>query len=159
MATMPNQQPYRYAALLLMQTLCAATIVYHIQSGFRVLADSIGIQGSVSPGGLIQLSLATVIGQACYWIRQHWVAVPSCRRSVVLGHLLTFTSRIGFVFGGALFSLYFLRHMPALDLGAADLIWRGILVLAVLFALYCYTLELERLGNALQKRTDAPDAG
>ncbi|WP_439496736.1 hypothetical protein [Bosea sp. (in: a-proteobacteria)] len=145
----------RYLILLLAQTICAAIILYHIQSAFRVLLDSIGRPNSASLSNVIQLACAALAGQACYWWRLRKVAVPNSYRNVFLGHLLAFASRIGFIFGGALFSLYFLRHVPALDLGYLDLSWRGALLIAILFALYCYLLELERLGNAFQERSRA----
>jgi hypothetical protein len=140
----------RYAAFLLVQTLCAAAILYNIQSAFRILLENIGTQNPGSLGNAASVGLAVLIGQFCYWQRLRSVNVPSGYQNIVLGHLFSFGSRIGFIFGGALFSLYFLRHVPALDLGYLDLIWRSGMLLAILFALYCYTLELERLGAALQ---------
>jgi hypothetical protein len=149
----------RYLILLLAQTVCAAIVLHHIQAFFRLLLDSIGKANAAPIAGVVQLLLAALAGQACYWWRLRKVTVPSSYRNIFLGHLLAFTSRIGFIFGGALFSLYFLRHVPALDLGYLDLSWRGALLIAILFALYCYTLELERLGNAFQGRSPARGPG
>ncbi|MDR6872842.1 hypothetical protein J2Y55_003861 [Bosea sp. BE125] len=91
-------------------------------------------------------------GQVFYWRRQRTVAVPSPDKNIVISHFLAFASKIGLIFGGALFSLYFPRHVPEFDLDYLGLSWRGGILIAILFALYCYTLELERLGDALQEK-------
>ncbi|MFC5504912.1 hypothetical protein ACFPN9_06530 [Bosea massiliensis] len=140
----------RYAILLAVQTLCAAVVLFNIHASFRLLIENIGTPHLSTRLSIVQLLLAAALGQACYWYRLHRVALPPIRRNLPIGHLLAFASRIGFIFGSALFSVYFLRHAPVVDLSTADLVWRGTLLLAILFALYCYTLELERLGAALQ---------
>lgn len=140
----------RYALLLAVQTLCAAIVLFNIHASFRLLIENIGTPNLSTRLSIVQLLLAAAAGQACYWYRVNQLALPAIRRNLPLGHLLAFASRIGFIFGSALFSVYFLRHAPVVDLSAANLIWRGTLLLAILFALYCYTLELERLGAALQ---------
>ena len=126
--------------------------MYQIQTSLRIVIDSIGMPNSPSLGSVIQFILAALIGQALYWRRQRTVAVPSLYKNVVIGHLIAFASKIGFIFGGALFSLYILRHVLEFDLDYHDLSWRGGVLIAILFNLYCYTLELERLGNALQEK-------
>lgn len=138
------------------QTLCAIVVLYNVRAAFRLLLDNLGTVIATSAGSAVQIVLAALIGQACYWWRQRHVTIPGTYSSLVIGHLFSFAARIGFVFGGALFSLYYLRHVPELDLGYLDLSWRSALLLAILFALYCYTLELERLGNAMQIRAMQP---
>lgn len=140
----------RYAILLAVQTLCALIVLFNIHASVRLLIENIGTPHLSTRLSIVQLLLAAALGQACYWYRLHRVALPAIRRNLPLGHLLAFASRIGFIFGSALFSVYFLRHAPVVELSTADLIWRGSLLLAILFSLYCYTLELERLGSALQ---------
>ncbi|RDL50612.1 hypothetical protein BLJAPNOD_01733 [Ensifer sp. M14] len=65
-----------------------------------------------------------------------------------------FASRASFVFGGALFSVIFFRHVPQLEvlppLGQG--IAKTLGVMAVLFALFCYSLELERLGKVIEEQ-------
>jgi hypothetical protein len=55
-------------------------------------------------------------------------------------------------FGGSLFAVVFFRHLPEIDSGAdsALMLHRGLQLVASLFALFCATLELERLGRALE---------
>ena len=76
--------------------------------------------------------------------------------SVFVAHLLFFASRVSFFFGGALFSAIFFRHLPELDvfppLGQA--VVKLLYVAGVLFGLFCYSLELDRLGKAIEDQPD-----
>jgi hypothetical protein len=147
---MSNRNLHRYALLLIAQTICAAVVLANIHAAFRILIENIGTPNASTPSAVLQLLIAAALGQACYWYRVRNVPVPAGYRNIALGHLLAFASRLGFIFGGALFSVYFLRHAPVLALAPLDIAWRGALLIAILFSLYCYTLELERLGGALQ---------
>lgn len=147
---MSNRDLRRYALLLTAQTACAVVMLVNIHASFRILIENLGSPNASTPASVLQLGIAAVLGQACYWYRLRKVPVPADYRNIALGHLLAFASRLGFIWGGALFSVYFLRHAPALALGPLDIAWRGALLIVILFALYCYTLELERLGSALQ---------
>ena len=135
-----------------MQTVCALAILFHIHTAFRVLVAHIGEQQTLPTGILAQICVAALLGQICYWTRLYRVPVPLGFRSLPLGHLLAFAARLGAIVGGALASIYFLRHLPEMT-SIADgftLAWRSTLLLAVVFAIYCCTLELERLAAALQ---------
>jgi hypothetical protein len=76
-------------------------------------------------------------------------------------HLFLFASRVSFFFGGALFSVFFFRHVPELDQfpsfiqGAVKLLE----VLLVLFSLFCYSLEIERLGRAREDHSAVSGRG
>jgi hypothetical protein len=100
-------------------------------------------------------NLATIgtllVMQVAYWYRLLRVPIPFESSNVILNHLLLFLGRLSFIFGGALFSLVFFRHLPELDRSADVplLLGRGLLLGYGLFALFCVTLELERLGHAL----------
>jgi hypothetical protein len=76
-------------------------------------------------------------------------AVRLSERTLFSGTL--FLGRLAFIFGGSLFGVVFFRHLPEINHGA-DL-WlmfrRGLQLLASLFALFCVTLELERLGRTV----------
>jgi len=89
--------------------------------------------------------------QGAYWYRLRRVAIPFRGRSLFLSHLFLFLGRLNFIFGSALFSIVIFRHVPELGPGVDILLMarRGIVLLISLFALFCFTLELERLGMAL----------
>lgn len=141
-----------YGILLSLQSFCAAFLLYYIHLVFRVVSEKPGELHSLPTIILLQVVAAVVIAQACYWTRLRHLPIPATIHSPVLGHLLAFTGRLTSIFGGALFSIYFLRQLPALERLSLDagLLWRCFLVFAILFAIYCYTLELERLGAACQ---------
>ena len=89
--------------------------------------------------------------QSAYWYRIRRVPVSICKTNIVLGHAVLFLGRLSFIFGGALFSVTAFRRLPALEvLPPIHLLGiRGVLVFAVLFSLFCFALEIERIGNAL----------
>ncbi|CAN7312243.1 hypothetical protein [Bosea sp. LjRoot237] len=141
-----------YTLLLLVQTACALVILFYIHAIFRILVAHIGEQQSLPSEILAQVIVAALLGQFCYWTRLYRLPVPRGFRNLALGHLLAFAARLGAIGGGALASIYFLRHLPELTKLADSftLVWRSGLLLAIVFALYCYTLELERLAAAWQ---------
>lgn len=149
---MTRRSVLAYTLLLIVQTLCALVILFHIHIAFRVLVERIGQQQTLPTGILAQICAAALLGQICYWTRLYRLPVPQGFRSLPLGHLLAFAARLGAIVGGALASIYFLRHLPEMTkLGDGfTLVWRSGLLLAIVFALYCYTLELERLAAAWQ---------
>jgi hypothetical protein len=152
-----------YVTLLGVQSAAALVILSYIQGMFRILIAEIGVAQPVSMTEVVSLASSILVSQAAFWVRVRYVQIPRWH-SLVLGHLLAFTGRISFVFGGALFGVFFLRHMPELDLDryAFGIAWRGAIVMTTLFTLYCYALELERLGAALQTesiRTPAAEPG
>ncbi|MDU0343550.1 hypothetical protein [Bosea rubneri] len=148
-----------YGILLLLQTICAALLLFYIHMAFRIVTEKPGELHSLPASILLQVVIAILIGQSCYWTRLGHVPVPDGIYSPVLGHLLAFAGRLSSIFGGALFSIYFLRQLPAIQQLSLDagLLWRCLLVFAMLFAIYCYTLELERLGAAWQKQREPED--
>ncbi|HEY5069108.1 MAG TPA: hypothetical protein VII37_04955 [Candidatus Acidoferrum sp.] len=66
-------------------------------------------------------------------------------------------SRLSFIFGAAVFSVVFFRHLPelGLDVDIILLARRGLLLIVSLFALFCFTLELERVANAFGNNRQA----
>ncbi len=74
-------------------------------------------------------------------------------RNAFIGHLLLFAARASFFFGSALFSAIFFRHLPQLDalppLGQG--VAKAVVFMTVLFSLFCYSLEVERLGREVEQ--------
>lgn len=88
---------------------------------------------------------AVALIQVPYWIR-HRLRPPLPRvLNAPLGHLLLFLARLSFLLPAAIYSFVFvLGKLGHLKLTGVRF---GILF-ALLFSLFCYTLELERLGRA-----------
>jgi hypothetical protein len=98
--------------------------------------------------------------QTAYWYQVFNVILPVRTKRVVVGHLLLFASRLGFIVASALFSIVLFQHLPEIDFvqNWSSFLWRGLLLLAVLFSLFCFTTELERLGSTMRgaERLPAP---
>jgi hypothetical protein len=91
-----------------------------------------------------------VVMQTAFWYRLRHVPIPFRHPNAILSHLLLFLARVGFIFGSALFSVAVFRHLPELG-GDTDVLLvasRGVILVASLFALFCASLEIERLGRA-----------
>jgi hypothetical protein len=71
-----------------------------------------------------------------------------------LNHLFLFFGRLSFIFGSALFSVVIFRHLPELSRETDFLLMaqRGIIFVGCLFALFCTSLEVERLGQAFEDK-------
>ena len=92
--------------------------------------------------------------QISFWIRLHYVPIPFRRANALLSHLFLFLGRLSFIFGSALFSVGVFRHLPELgpETNILLTLQRGIIFVACLFALFCTSLEVERLGHAFEGR-------
>jgi hypothetical protein len=90
--------------------------------------------------------------QIAFWIRLLYIPIPFRRPNPLLNHVFLFLGRLSFIFGSALFSVVVFRHLPELgrDTDAALMVQRGVLFVGCLFALFCTSLEVERLGQAFE---------
>ena len=61
----------------------------------------------------------------------------------LFGHLILFLSRLNFIFAGAVFSAVCLVGFNELDISGRGFVF----LFTVLFSIFCYTLELERLAE------------
>jgi hypothetical protein len=140
-----------YLLLLAVQIIGAIFLIATVLPDFRQLALYPGEQLPYLRGDDFALIVALIIMQVAYWVRLQRVPIPYQGSSVILSHLLLFLGRLSFIFGGTLFAVVFFRHVPELDHRADAWLMarRGLLLAGMLFALFCFTLELERLGTAL----------
>lgn len=139
-----------YLLLLAIQMIGAIAFVWKELPEFA--------QVLLSPGDQLPhdaLSDLTTVGvfaimQVAFWYRVLYVPIPPRNPNVVFNHLFLFLGRLSFVFGGALFSVVVFRHLPELGRDTDVLLSarRGIILLGSLFALFCASLEVERLGQA-----------
>ena len=135
--------------LFLGQTIGDATILSHLIPLLRELITS-GFGEKMPPEINVLVVLAVTIIQVCYWLDQHWFATLRLRYIPVLGNVILFLARLNFVFAGATFSAVYLVRFKEVQMSPLEFV----LLSAVLFSMFCYTLELERLGGALVKRND-----
>ena len=139
-----------YLLLFAIQMFGSDFIVWQDLPAFRQLVLSPGEQqASTAYDGNTVLAVLFAM-QAAYWYRLLRVAIPFRGPSLALS-LFLFLGRLNFIFGSALFSIVVFRHVPELGSGIDILLMarRGVVLVISLFALFCFTLELERLGVAL----------
>lgn len=142
-----------YGLLLAGQTATASALFWIVFPWFHQVITHIGEQHQMALSQHIAILIFAALLHGFYWTRLRWFRVVAPFQNVFLAHLCAFWSRVSFFFGGALFSTLFFRHLPELE-ALPSLGWSafGVLEIAtVLFALFCYSRELERLARALEK--------
>lgn len=149
---MKAEKKLLYLALLAVQSAAASFLFVVVFPLFRQVIDRLGEPQQVSLLVEIKVILGTLVLHCAYWTRYRWVAVPAPFRSALAGHVLQFAGRVSFFFGGALFSALFFRHVPELQAlpPFGEGLIKSLLVAWMLFALFCYSLELDRLGKAVE---------
>jgi len=101
-----------YLLLLALQASGAIFFVWEELPEFRQLA--------LNPGEQLRYALyddlATIgtlfVMQVAYWYRLLRLSIPFQGSSSILNHALLFAGRLNFIFGAALFSVAFFRHLP-----------------------------------------------
>jgi hypothetical protein len=140
-----------YLLLLAAQVVGSMFVMWNELPAFKQLLTNPGKQLLYEPQEYFQVTGSFFVMQAAYWYRLWRVPIPFQGLNIILNHLLLFLGRLSFIFGGALFSVIFFRHLP--ELGSNFDIWlmalNGLMFGGTLFALFCLALELERLGHAL----------
>jgi hypothetical protein len=89
--------------------------------------------------------VAVALIQVGYWVGYRLRPTQPTYVNPLLGHFVLFVARLVFLLGSAAFSLLFIVNTPS----DAIPVFRYLLLLTMLFSLFCYTLELERLGKSL----------
>jgi hypothetical protein len=148
-----------YMFLLAIQVLGGAALIWQELPEFRRIAANPGEQlphdtfGDLVPVGIL------LVTQIAFWYRQSQLPIPFRRPNIFLNHVLLFCGRLGFIFGSALFAVVVFRHLPELDSGIDILlaVKRGVILVASLFALFCSSVEVERLGQAFERKIQDKD--
>ena len=143
-----------YLFLLAVQLFGLIFFVWQAMPEFRQIVTNPGVQLPKDIHSDLLMVGVFVAMQVSFWIRVRRVPIPFRRPNMFLNHVFLFLGRLGFIFGSALFSVAVFRHLP--DLGPQTdvflVVQRGIIFAACLFALFCTSLELERLGHAFESR-------
>ncbi len=105
------------------------------------------------PSGILWWAAAGVILIQCaYWLRVRLQPSMPRRGGLVLGHLVSFLGRLSFILASSTFSLMIFTRFEELSLPAH----RILMLVALLFSLFCFSLELERLGRSLSESAGMP---
>jgi hypothetical protein len=149
----PNKESPRmpiYLVLLAIQIVGALVFVWQQLPEFRQVVTSPGAQLPKDASSDLMMAAILLVMQAAFWVRLLCVPIPFRWPNVFLNHLFLFFGRLSFIFGSALFSVVVFRHLPELGRETDFLLMarRGLLFVGCLFALFCTSLEVERLGQA-----------
>jgi hypothetical protein len=112
MDTPPKHLAVLYLCLLLLQTFGSAVILWNGLPIYRRILLAPGQDAYATLASSHWAIAAVLVVQGAYWYRLMRVAVPPYGPHIVASHLLLFVSRLGFIFGAALFSAVFVRHLP-----------------------------------------------
>ena len=139
-----------YLVLFAIQVFGAIAFVWQELPEFRQVAINPGEQLAPDTfADLVTLGILLVM-QISFWYRQLHVPIPFHRPNILLNHVFLFLGRLSFIFGSALFAVVVFRHLPELDrdINVPLSVIRGMILVGCLFALFCASLEVERLGQA-----------
>ena len=133
-----------YPLLFAAQTIGAVILLWYAVPHYQqVLADPGGHEAR--PETLIWSLSAVALMQAGYWIR-HRLRPPLPQvRNAFVAYIILFVARMSFVLATSIFGFVFITRKPEFQIP----IFRYVVTIAGLFALFCYTQELEKLGKSL----------
>lgn len=130
-----------YPLLLALQTSGVIVMYWERLPVLRQLIQDVAV--SAIPETPLWSLAAVVLIQVGYWVDYRLRPTKPTFVNPLLGHVVLFVARLVFLLGSAAFSILFIVNAPATHIP----VYRYLLLLAMLFSLFCYTLELERLGK------------
>jgi hypothetical protein len=140
-----NGADSRYFFLFAMQTIGAAILFWFAVPLFRQVLLDPGGHVSRTKNLVWSLSAITLM-QAGYWIRHRLhLPRPQLFRNALVGYIVLFGARMSFVLATSVFGFVFIVRRPEFQIPTS----RYFALMIGLFALFCYTQELEQLGRAL----------
>jgi hypothetical protein len=93
---------------------------------------------------LVCLLSAIALMQAAYWIHHRFRPPLPQLRNALVGYIVLFVARMSVVLATSIFGFVFVVRRPEFQISTS----RYFIVIIALFALFCYTHELEHLGRA-----------
>lgn len=136
---------WQYLGLFAMETVGAIVLFW---VGIPLYREFLSNPATHEPNADVLLWALPSIGliQIAYWVCDH-IRPPLPRyRSAFVGTVIPFFARMSFVFASSVFSVVFITQRYTVSIP----ILRYAVTLLGLFSLFCYVLELERLGRALR---------
>ena len=143
---------FSYLSLLAIQIGGVIVLIWQLLPEFGQILLRPGEQLPKDPVSDLMIFGIFSAMQISFWCRLLYVPIPFRRSNPFLNHLFLFLGRLAFVFGSAFFGVVVFRHLPELgrETDTLLMVWRGMIFMGCLFALYCTSLEVERLGQAFE---------
>ncbi|CAM5549935.1 hypothetical protein [Rhodanobacter lindaniclasticus] len=133
----------RYWILLAGELSGAAIILWNLVPAYRRLL--LNGSGESTSAATLAVSLAAALVLVCWGLRHRTAPLPALQQRWWTGHLILFIARLSFILPAGLFSVIFFLRYDELRVSPLD----TALLFGILFALFCFTTELERLGRRL----------
>jgi hypothetical protein len=134
-----------YWLLFALQVVGAAIIMWHGVPLYRSFLPGHDLDPAEAQVFVWAL-LGVLLLQVPYWIATRRVfpraAIP---KSLLGGHLALFVARLNFILASSLFVVIVFVRSTEIEF----VWWRALVLFAVLFAIFCFSLELERLGRRM----------
>lgn len=134
-----------YPLLLVLEAAGALVILWHGVPIYRSLLEDTFVQpddGTSVTWAIVGILLI----QVPYWVSTVKVfPLPSIPRHIIASHVVTFLARLNFVFVSGLFAAVVFARSANITFVP----WRAAILTAVLFSMFCFSLELERLAKCL----------
>ena len=151
-----NEQPKAtiYFVVLALQVSGTLVFVWQQLPEFRQIAANPGKQLPYDTTSDLMMVGVFAVMQISFWYRQLYVPIPFRRTNMFLNYVFLFLSRLSFIFGSALFAMAVFRHLPELgpEIDVFLAVKRGMILVGCLFALFCASLEVERLAQVFEGR-------
>lgn len=134
---------WRYWMLLAGQLSGAVIILWNAVPAYRSLL--LDRSSEPTSSSVLQVSLGAAMLLVCWQLRYRKVPLPVLPQRWLLGHLILFIARFSMILPGGLFSVIVFLRFEQISFSSPNMA----LLFGMLFALFCFTTELERLGRRL----------
>jgi len=139
----------QYLLLLVTETIGVALILWDGVPLYRQVVRQISSHRP-EPGIVWWAVTAVILLQVSYWLRMRLQLPVPWSGHPFIAHAILFVGRISFVFATSVASFVFLNNFEKLNLPPH----RTVMLLALLFSMFCWTLELDRLGKGLAAKPE-----
>lgn len=140
-----SSSKWLYPILLAVETAGAAVIYSNGLPLYRqLIADPSSFEMREPTAGWATAGIVLI--QAGFWLAYYLRPPLPELKNALAGQIVSFVARLVFTLATAIFSFVFISKKLG-DIPA----WRLLLTLAVLFSLFLFMQELQRLGKSMQK--------
>jgi hypothetical protein len=129
-----------------------AGMIMILWDGIPIFRQLIHFQQITTQRDEIILLVAVALIQFTYWERLRLDPPFDLPRQELVAHLVLFTSRLSFIFASSIFSFAVYRYSNVLEVSP----FRSVIMMGVLFSVFCFTRHLEKIGNLMLTGRRAP---
>ncbi len=133
----------RFVVLVLIQVICAKTILWSGLPIYRKLLD--GKKDEATAGEILAVIAAVIVMQVAYWSAHRLQPGQKFRQNVLLGKFFQLLAEVSFLFPATLVATVLFDE----DIDLKTDWWRMLVLAASLFAMYCYKQQLDFIGTSM----------